>query len=472
MLGILGLLGGAPALAQEAPDPPVEGWLGGHVKSFFLGTVPPPEAAWPAQLGMNSEPEGSGIVNLRLMGRLRLEPAWELEVHHDLVVFANAPSAVAADQAALEGGGATFGSTGVGRTAPEAVDLTWELPAADARTGEGNLWTRGRIDRLVLRTTQGRLDLALGRQAIGFGSGLFFTPLDLVNPFFPGTIDTEYRPGVDAVRADLFMGMSGRVGLAAAYAGAWDLGGTVVQATGQGTLGVTDLLGLVGSVHGDGVVGLGVISSVGPVGLHGDASLTLPDLLHEDAPSEDARCYAYDLDAAELVEDPEGAFCQDLARIVDPYVRVVVGADVRPSGTSFVSAEVYYQSFGAAEAREGVLLAFDERYARGELWQTGQVYAALSASQEITPLVSTNLALIANLGDPSALLAPGLSWSVSEEASLSAGAYLGLGAKPEEADLSGVDLTDLDAIIVESLALGSELGAVPTTGYLQLAVYF
>lgn len=468
-----GLLASGAAVAQDQPVPPLDVELGGHVKSFFLATVPPPEAGWPAQLGMNPEPEGSGIVDLRLLGRLRLEPGWELEVHHDLVVFANSPSAVAADRAALDGGGGGgFASAGVGLVAPEAVDLSWELPSPEERSGEGNLWARGRVDRLVLRTTQGRLDLSVGRQAIGFGSGLFFTPLDLVNPFFPGTIDTEYRPGVDAARADLFMGTSGRVGVAAAYAGDWDLGGTVLQATGQGTVGVTDLLGLVGSVHGDGVLGVGVVSSAGPVGLRGDASLSLPDLLHEDGASEDRRCYSYDPAAFVLVEDPEGAFCQDLSRVVDPYVRAVVGADVRPSGTSFLAAEVYYQSLGAADAREGVLLSFDERFARGELWQTGRLYAALSASQEITPLVSGSLAIIANLGDPSALLAPGLSWSVSEEATLAAGAYLGLGEKPGEPDLTGVDPTDLDALVVESLALGSELGAIPTTAYLQLATYF
>ncbi len=461
------------AQAADSATGPLTAELHGDVKSFFVASWPPPEADWPAQLGMNPEPEGSGIVDFRLKASAELGSRLRLEVHHDLAAFAQTPSAVALE-AAGQSSGSGFGSSGVGRTAPEAVDLTWEQPELDDRTGEGNLFVRGRIDRLVLEGSFGQTEVALGRQAIGFGSGMFFTPLDLVNPFFPGTIDTEYRPGVDALRVDQFIGMTGRIGVAAAYAGDWDLGGTVLQATGQGTIGVTDVLGLVGSVHGDGVVGAGFVSSVGPVGIHGDVSVTAPDMLHEDSLSDDRQCYSIDPLSFSFEEDAEGSLCQDLDRITEPYVRAVVGADVRPSATSFVSAEVYLQTFGETDSSEAFLLFLDERYARGELWQTGMLYGALSANQEITPIVSGSVAVIANLTDPSALIAPGLSWGVSDEATLVAGMYLGVGEKPGEPDLSGVDFMapDLDEITAQSLSLNSELGALPPTAYLQLKTYF
>ena len=72
----------------------------------------------------------------------------------------------------------------------------------------------------------------------------------------------------------------------------------------------------------------------------------------------------------------------------------------------------------------------------------------------IEGLVSGSLAVIGNLEDPSAVLAPGLRVSISDEAELSAGAYVGLGARPE------------------GLELQSELGALPTTGFLRLGAWW
>ena len=39
--------------------------------------------------------------------------------------------------------------------------------------------------------------MKFGRQAITWGNGLFYAPMDLVNPFDPATIDTEYKAGDD-----------------------------------------------------------------------------------------------------------------------------------------------------------------------------------------------------------------------------------------------------------------------------------
>jgi hypothetical protein len=39
----------------------------------------------------------------------------------------------------------------------------------------------------------------VGRQALTWGSGLVFRPMDLFNPFSPTATDTEYKPGADMV---------------------------------------------------------------------------------------------------------------------------------------------------------------------------------------------------------------------------------------------------------------------------------
>lgn len=56
-----------------------------------------------------------------------------------------------------------------------------------------------RIDRLVASYTDNQLVLRFGRQAISWGNGLIFNPMDVVNPFSPTAISKEYKTGEDMV---------------------------------------------------------------------------------------------------------------------------------------------------------------------------------------------------------------------------------------------------------------------------------
>jgi len=54
-----------------------------------------------------------------------------------------------------------------------------------------------RIDRLNIRYSVDQWVAKIGRQAISWGHGLFFNPLDIANPFDPAVIDKEYKSGDD-----------------------------------------------------------------------------------------------------------------------------------------------------------------------------------------------------------------------------------------------------------------------------------
>ncbi|MGI9273031.1 MAG: hypothetical protein ACR2QT_14730 [Woeseiaceae bacterium] len=54
-----------------------------------------------------------------------------------------------------------------------------------------------RLDRLWVGYSNEKTVLRFGRQALTWGNGLFFTPMDLVNPFDPAAIDTEFKSGDD-----------------------------------------------------------------------------------------------------------------------------------------------------------------------------------------------------------------------------------------------------------------------------------
>ena len=54
-----------------------------------------------------------------------------------------------------------------------------------------------RLDRLWVGHTGEKTTVRIGRQALSWGNGLFFHPMDLVNPFEATAIDTEYKAGDD-----------------------------------------------------------------------------------------------------------------------------------------------------------------------------------------------------------------------------------------------------------------------------------
>ena len=441
----------APADHAEAP---VQAELHGDVKTFFLAGdtarwLVLDDAALAAlakagldedealsAFGLDASPFGEAVASGRLKGTVQAGPL-RLEAHW--AIAASTPTS-----ATSVGVG-----TGVGLSAPELVPLSWAPDLGDG------LVLRHRIDRLVLSAKLPHADVALGRQPISFGSGRVFAPLDLVNPFSPATIDTEYKPGVDALRADAYAGVSGRVTAVAAWGGEPVVGedadpsgaDLIAAAYGQGTVGVTDVGLFAGDVHGDVVVGASTTSSIGPVGVHGDAAVTFPGALGGESE--------------------------------EPFLRAVVGADGRPTGTTTLTGEAYLQTFGAADPSGYLDELSGDRFLRGEVWALGRVYGAVAVSQELTPLIHVSGSVIVNVLDPSALVALGGSWSVADEADVVFGGYVPVGARPDEVPLSlGIDPTTgaptLIAPSTDALAdsVRSEFGLYPAVAHVQVRVYF
>ncbi len=392
------------------------------VKSFFV-TVHPFD-----HILMPPSDTAQGFLDTRARLQWDLTDNLSLEAHH--VVTAGTPMYQTQLQLELAEMGVTLeegmGSnlmTGVGLQAPEAIELSWRMK-------DSELFLQGRTDRLFLQTTLGNSTLRIGRQAISFGHGMVFNPMDLVQPFSIATIDNEYKAGIDAVRLDRYFGMTGQVTGVVAYAGSWDKEGLTAVLNAQGTLGLSDLSLFVGSVRSDIVLGTGVVSSFGAVGVHTDLTVTIPD-----------------------TEE-------------DPFLRLTTGAIWRPFARSSVTAEYYYQSLGASKPEDYLSFASSERYARGELWVMGQHYATLGWGQEVTALAMVNGAIIANLQDASMMVSPSLSLSVSDDVQLVAGGYVGIGERP--------DATSTTEILLDptKLQFNSEFGMMPGSGFVQVRSYF
>lgn len=73
----------------------------------------------------------------------------------------------------------------------EVFDLTQTI------TQRGDTRLSHRLDRLALSYSGDHLVLRVGRQALTWGGGLVFHPMDLFNPFPPNATYTAYKPGTD-----------------------------------------------------------------------------------------------------------------------------------------------------------------------------------------------------------------------------------------------------------------------------------
>jgi hypothetical protein len=392
------------------------------LKQFFTASFPYDSLILPP------EPYGQAFVDGRLKMVWSPTKTFRFEGHHVVTIGTLMPQTQLARELQLMGfeqseeDSASPFMTGVGLQAPQAVDLSWQGDK------DSELMMQGRTDRLFVRSRFGRVDITLGRQAVGLGNGLMFNPMDLVQPFSFATIDSEYKPGVDAFRLDAFLGMSTQLSSIVSYAGDWDRSGMIGIFYAKKTVGPVDLSTLLGSVRSDGVLGLGISSSVGAVGIHSDWTLTIPE------------------------EE-------------DPFVRGVVGVFARPLERSTLTSELYIQTLGAESTEDYLDFLSSDRYGRGELWLMGRYYGALSWSQEFSPLITANIATTVNIEDGSLFVSPSSSISVSDEVQIALGGFVGIGDRPISPEL-------IDLITGVDIETPSEFGLYPSMFFVQMRAYF
>jgi len=139
-----------------------------------------------------------------------------------------------------------------------------------------------RLDRLWFGYAGEKAVVRVGRQALSWGNGLFFAPMDLVNPFDPTTIDTEYKTGDDMVYAQYLRDNGDDVQGAAVFrrdpaSGDVESDQGTVALKYHGFAGETEYDILVAEDHGDAIVGLGGAGNLGGAVWRGDVVVTETD---------------------------------------------------------------------------------------------------------------------------------------------------------------------------------------------------
>ncbi|VFQ43685.1 hypothetical protein [Desulfoluna butyratoxydans] len=259
-----------------------------------------------------------------------------------------------------------------------------------------------RLDRLSLNKELGSLDLRIGRQAVTWGGGLLFNPMDLVNPFSP--IDTlrDYKAGDDlaSLRYTTARGMElqaiGRPGRDAATG----------DVSSDGSSYATKLHGTFGSLEGDILLGNQRGHSLSGVGFSGYAG---------------EAAWRSDL----LVSDEDGG---TLSAVVNMDLSWVAW-----DRNWYGFVEFYHNGYGtsnyAAALTDPDTL---ERLDRGEVFTLGKNYLAARVQLEAHPLLNLTLTAITNTGDPSGILQPSVIWDARQDLRLDMVAQLPWGGSETE----------------------------------------
>lgn len=273
------------------------------------------------------------------------------------------------------------------------LDMTWQTDS-----GRRHQWSH-RIDRLSAQWQQDDWSVTLGRQAVSWGSGIVFQPLDPFNPFAPTAVDRDYKNGDDLVlierllpnghdlqvlhvmRRDQRQQIRSRVSSTAAK---WH--GYVLDSEFE----------LIAASHYDqDFIGLSVRQPLGPAVIRTDLAWR---------------------------EGPQNGDRWRLLGIVNADLAFPIRDNM-----AYVFAEYFYNDFGMQrmpEPGDALPEQLQTALLRGEVFNLMREYLALGGSYQWHPLVTQSLSVINNLTDGSALIQGQISVDAAQNQQLQFG-YIG-----------------------------------------------
>ena len=254
-------------------------------------------------------------------------------------------------------------------------DQLWNL---DWNYGEGGSWYgRHRLYRGNVTLSSGDTDLRLGRQRIAWGTGRFWSPVDLLNPLNPIALEREERHGVDAVLAEHKLGPLSRV--SAVYAPRHEGGESSAALNWHSNAAGIDYSLIAGRFRRERVIGGDVATQLGGAGLRAE-------LTHNDRDAGPA------------------------------YRRAVLALDYAFPNTLTLSGELYYNGAGASDRT-----SYDFASLFGRIQNAGRRYFGGYVGYEITPLVESANYVVVNLADRSRFFSPALIFSLQTNLDLTLG---------------------------------------------------
>lgn len=381
------LLSTAPVMADD--------WkFGGHIKYQYTYSDYRTDDI---NAVFGNDPARDQGLDLRFKAEKRAGP-WDFAADYELLAVAG-DTLEARRRMAAAGVPFTGTVSGLPDDRRQLFDLTHET------TDRNRLAAVQRLDRLSLGYSSACQSLRFGRQAVSWGNGLVFQPLDFVNPFAPLVIDKDYKTGDDMLYGQWRVGEQDD--LQAIVLPRRDPATDRVESN-QSTyaakfrarLAGLDLDLLVARHFAANLAGAGIVKSVGGAVWRLDVSYT-------------------DLET--------GGSATSLVTNMD-YSWTWGGKNV------YGYAEFFHNAVGESDRANYASpnAELSTRLARGELFTLARDYAALGLQVEFTPLINIYTNLITNLNDGSKYLQLRGTYDWQQDVQLMAGVNLPSGSRGTE----------------------------------------
>ena len=291
-----------------------------------------------------------------------------------------------------------------------------------------------RLDRVNIGFTGDRTVIRFGRQAISWGNGLLFTPMDILNPFDPAVVDKEYKSGDDMLYGQYLL-TNGNDVQAVAVVRRDPVNGEVEQDSSSlavkyhGFWAGNEYDLLLTQHYGETLAGIGASTDLG-------GAIWRGDLVWNDTDS--------------------GSVISAVAGVSYSWVLS------EHNWSGFL--EYFYNGFGQADGDYSVTgIASNpellKRLARGELYNLGRHYLGASVTIEVTPLFNFTPNIFVNLTDPSALAQLVFSYDWKQDVQLLGALNFPIG--PNGSEYGGLDSTQPGLYVSTGASL-----------FVQLAWYF
>ncbi len=254
------------------------------------------------------------------------------------------------------------------------------------------------LDRANVIVRLSFADVIVGRQAIAWGSARVVNPTDVIAPFTYGELDTEDRPGVDAVRVRVPIGALSEVDVGYVFGRDFAVDRSAFFARGQFNVAETDVSPLFVRFREQLLVGIDVARGIGNVG----------------AWIEGSRVFTMGRDVA-----------------ISDYFRISAGADYSFGGETYGFIEYHFNGAGVRDPEDYLVNLNRSIYRDAAVYLMGAHYFALGATHQFTPLVALSGQFLANVTDPSFFFAPAIEYNIEQDFYLSAGAFIGIGDRPQ-----------------------------------------
>jgi hypothetical protein len=380
---------------------------GGHARVIGTVTAVAEDSLYAR---VDDGPYTDGQAEWRLKNRIDVGSRWSVETHYELVAsggdtqkntrallaeFSGSPPPVLFVNQPINDDRRLF-------------DLTHVLTETD------DTLVYHRLDRLNLTWTPDWGTVRLGRQALTWGDGLVFNPMDLFNPFAPTAVQRDYKTGDDMALLQLPVGPD-------------EIQMLYLPRRDPQT----------GDVEDDSSsYAMKYHAFAGPIEMDVMGARHYEDAVAGLGASGYLREAAWRINA--VYTDQCGTSGQD------DFLQIVANLDyawVWGGKNVYGLVEFFYNGLGSTGNYAEALADEDlmDRLTRGEMFTIGRYYLTGQIQVELHPLCQLYTTAIVNLSDPSGLLQPQVLWDVRSDFQIIVGGQWHWGAADSE--FGGFDVT-------------------------------